>query len=133
MHAEDVELNLRALRRRIQLGDRAERGGPGVGAQDRDLPAGQLVGERGPGLRVGEIHGANLDVDAVLLGQPRGQLGEHVAAARGDDQVVPAGSEFGGQRFADALRGTGDDGSTVRGGCGYWHAAIVGGVVMVAA
>ena len=35
--------------------------------------------------------------------------------------MVSAGGELGGQRFADVLRGTGDDGTGIRAGGGYWH------------
>ena len=36
-------------------------------------------------------------------------------------RLMATGGELGGQRLADVLRGTGDDGSGVRAGCGYWH------------
>ena len=71
--------------------------------------------------RVGEIDSAHLDGHPVLLGEPVCQRRQHVLAAGRDDQVVSAGGEFDGQRFADVLRGAGDDGTGIRAGCGYWH------------
>ena len=70
---------------------------------------------------IGEVDGPHLDDDAVLLGEPVGQRPQHVLAPRGDDQVVPARGELDGQRLADVLRSTGDDGAGIRAGSGYWH------------
>ena len=41
---------------------------------------------------------------------------------------MSSGGKLGGQRFADVLRGAGDDGAGIRAGRGYWHGAdyIVG-------
>ena len=130
MDAEHVELNLGLLGRRVELGHRAERRGARVGAQDRDLPAGQFVGQLGPFGRIGEVDATHLHGHAVASGQPGRQLLENLGAPRRDDQVVAAGGEFGGQRFTDALGGTGDDGPTVRGWGGNWHAAIVRGSIL---
>ena len=66
--------------------------------------------------------GRTSTVDAVLPGEPVGQRPQHVLAAGGDDQVVPARGEFGGQCLADVLRGAGDDSAGIRAGSGYWHA-----------
>ena len=71
--------------------------------------------------RVGEIGRSHLDGDAVLVGQPGRQRSEHVFASCGDDQMVSARGKFGGQRFADVLRSSGDNGARVRAGSGYWH------------
>ena len=66
--------------------------------------------------------GPHFDRDAVAVGQPRRQRVQHILAARRDDQMVAAGGQLGGQRFADVLRSAGDDGARVGAGCGYWHA-----------
>ena len=86
--------------------------------RSRELGA-ELAALRG----IGEVDGAHLDGDAVAFGQTVRQRGEHVAAAGGDDQVVPAGGELGGQCLADVLRGAGDDGARVGTGSGYGHGA----------
>ena len=126
MHTEDVELDLRLLTGRIQLGHRAEGRGTSIGAQDRDVPAGQFVGQTCPLRRIGEVHRADLDRHPVPFGDPGRHLLEHLGAARGDDQMVAAGGEFVGQGLSDALGGTGDDGSAVGGWRGDWHPDIVG-------
>ena len=69
--------------------------------------------------RVGEVDGTHLDGHPVLLGEPVRQRPQHILAAGGDDQVVSAGGKLGGQRFADVLRGAGDDSTRVRAGSGY--------------
>ena len=81
----------------------------------------ELGAEFARAARVDQVDGAHLDGDAVALGQPGRQRGEHVFAAGGDDQVVPAGGELGGQRLTDVLRGAGDDGAGVGTGSGYGH------------
>ena len=45
VHTEHVELNLGFLGGGIKVGHRAEGGGAGVGAQDRDVPPSQLIGQ----------------------------------------------------------------------------------------
>ena len=126
VHTEDVERHLVALAGRIEPGDRPEGRGARVGAQDRDVPPGQFVGESGALLGVGEVDGAHLHRHPVVAVEPGGEFVEHLAPPRGDDQVVAAGGQFGGQRLADALGGAGDDGPGLRGGRGYGHGAIVG-------
>ena len=113
------------LTRRIEGGHRPEGRGPGVVAQDRDVAAGQFVGERGAVGGVGQVHGTHLDRNAVALREPGGEIGQHLTPARRDDQAVAARGEFGGECFADTLRGPGDDGTGIRAGWGYWHAAMV--------
>ena len=67
----------------------------------------------------------HLDGDTVFGAQPRGHLVEHVFAACGQDQPVPASRQLGGQCLTDPLRGSGDDGAGFRTGSGNWHGAIV--------
>ena len=65
-----------------------------------------------------QVNGPHFDRHAVALLDTAGDLVENLLAPRGDDQVVSAGGQFGGQRLADALGGTGDDGPTVGRGRG---------------
>ena len=103
MHTEHVQLNLGFLGGRIKVGNRSEGGSAGVGAQDRDVPPGQLIGQCLALRWIGEVDRPDLDDHAMTLSQGRGQLGEDFGATRGDDQMVAASGEFGCQRRANAL------------------------------
>ncbi len=128
MHPKHIQLHLRQLIGRIEVGHRAECRGAGVGAENRDIARGQLLGQLGAFGGVCEIYRAHLDGHSVALGEPLRQRGQDVLASGRDDQVMPSGGKLSGQRFADVLRGAGDDGTGIRAGCGYWHGAdyIVG-------
>ena len=121
MDAEDVQLNLRLLAVDVEAGDGAERGRACIGAQDGHVALRQFGAELGALGGIDEIDGAHLDGHAVAFGQRRRQRGEYVFAAGGDDQVMPAGGELGGQGLADVLGGAGDDGARVGTGSGYGH------------
>jgi hypothetical protein len=118
MHGDGIELHQGLLARRIERRNRTDRGGARVRAQDRDIPAGQFVGQLRPFGGVGEIDRPHLNGDQVLGGQSRSQVVEHVFSTRGDDQIVAACSQFGGKCLADALGGTGDHGTSVGAGGG---------------
>jgi hypothetical protein len=118
-------LHLSLFRGGVQRGDRSERGGACVGAQDRDVAKGKLFAKLVAVGRVGEIDGAHLDRHPILLGEPARQRPQHILAAGRDDQMVAARSELDGQRFADVLRRTSDDGTGVRAGSGYWHGRTI--------
>ena len=65
MHPKDIQLKLGLLVGRIQLGHRAEGRGAGVGAQDRDVAACQLIGQLAALGRVDEVHRPHVDGHAI--------------------------------------------------------------------
>ncbi len=121
MHGDGVELDLGAFVVGVELRHRAEGGDAGVVAEDRDVAAGELVGERLSLHGVGEIVHPHLDGDAVLAGEAVGEGVQQLTAARDDDQRVSAGGECGGEGFADAGRRSGHDGTGIGSGCGEAH------------
>ena len=74
VHRYGIQLHLSLFARRVEVGDRAERRGARVGAQDRDGPRGQFVAQLGAFVRVGEIGGPHFHGDAILVGQPGGEV-----------------------------------------------------------
>ncbi len=121
MHAKDIQLHLSLLGGRVERCNGAERGGARIGAQDRDVANGKLVAQLRAFGRVREVDWTHLDGDPVVFGEPVRQHPQHIFAPGGDDQVVAAFGELDGQRFADVLRGAGDDSTSVRAWGGYWH------------
>jgi hypothetical protein len=135
MYAKDIQLHLSLLPGSVERRDRSERRSAGVRTKYGDVARGKLVAQLGALGGIGEINRPHLDGDPVLLGEPVRQRPQHILTTGGDDQMVSAGGKLGSQRFADVLRGTGDDGTGVRAGCGYWHGAdyIVGDHERIAA